>query len=538
MTYIFQIETSPAGFMSGLPEWICLFSSIIISGSLVMYFLKKRSYAAGSANIASVFSDLYNEYRAVYTHIRTGVFTIKPDGEIEEANSAALSLIERAGYKPDRFNLFESSAFLKESDIRHLRNHHRIDKKIAIKIPDEPGHMLYLQLIVNPLHASGKNTCVVFMIDDTQTASRRKEIDDTSAVSDTALVESRIGICRINLFDNKGFATSTWFDNLYVAKDTPIPDSFAGISKEGHTNIHNYINEIKNIQFDEEKFLAFAEQDYHKRFSCTIQVAENEGKKHYLKLYSEVAKYDPDGGEILVDFITINIDTQKEREIALEQTYLKTKEAEELKQSFIENMNQEITTPLNAITLSCRQLLNNTNEKEEKYIFEKIEINTNKLLRILNNIVNIPKEKTAEISAAVISPPPGTELPGSIREQERFPRQKTLLIAEDNENNYQLLRYMIRNKYKIEHARNGEEAVSIYKDIHPDAILMDIKMPVMDGYQATAAIRNIDSATPIIAVTAFAFDKDKDKILKNGFSDYLSKPVNEAELFRLLKKYL
>lgn len=322
-----------------------------------------------------------------------------------------------------------------------------------------------------------------------------------------------------------------------MEEDTPIPDSFNSIAKENRTNLDNYIHEIKNIQFDEDKFLAFAAQNYHKSFSCNIAVEGKEGKKHYLKLYSEVAKYDPDAGEILADFITINIDTQKEREMALEQTYLKTKEAEELKQSFIVNMSQEISTPLNAITLSCRQMLNNTNIKEEKYIFEKVEINTNKLLKIINNIVNIPREKTESITSVAQEEnhPP---FPANLQEGEHAPRQKTLLIAEDNENNYQLLRYMIKSKYKIEHARNGEEAVSIYKAIHPDAILMDIKMPVMDGYQATAAIRNTDSTTPIIAVTAYAFENDKEKILQSGFSDYLSKPVNEAELFRLLKKYL
>lgn len=537
MMYIFQIETNSAGSISGIAEWICLFLSIFISVSLVLYLLKRNNNKTGLTNIDEEFSTLYDEYRAVYTNIRIGVLTIKPDGEIAGCNTAALELIGYAGYKTDSFNLFGNTVFLKEADIRNLKSNKSIDTKIAVKIPGEPNQKLYLRLIVNPLDSAGHRSYLAFIIDDTQTASQRKEINDTSAVSEKAFIESRIGVCRLNLFDNKGFATPTWFTNLNVAEDTPISDSFNGISKENRTNLDNYINEIKNIQFDEEKFFAFAGQNYHKSFSSTIAVAGTEGKKHYLKLYSEVAKYDPDAGEILADFITINIDTQKERELALEQTYLKTKEAEELKQSFIVNMSQEINTPLNAITLSCRQLLNNTNIKEERYIFEKVEINTNKLLKIINHIVNTPREK-AELTNAVAQEYPHPDLAENLQEQEHAARQKTLLIAEDNENNYQLLRYMIKSKYKIEHARNGEEAVSIYKDIHPDAILMDIKMPVMDGYQATAAIRNIDSITPIIAVTAYTFDNDKEKILQSGFSDYLSKPVNEAELFGLLKKYL
>lgn len=533
MTYIFQIATNSAG----IPEWICLFLSLFISVSLVFYLLKRDKNKAGFTHTEHELSALYEEYRAVYTNIRIGVLTLKPDGEIAGYNAAASELIRYAGYQTDNFNLFENTAFLKAVDIRNLKSNRSVDTKIVLKIPGNPNQKLYLTLIVNPLNSAGNKSYLAFMIDDTQTASQRKEINDTSAVSEKAFVESRIGVCRLNLFDNKGFATSTWFTNLNVAKDTPIPDSFNGISKENRLHLDNYIHEIKNIQFDEEKFLAFAGQNYHKNFSCTLAVEGKEGQKHYLKLYSEVAKYDPDAGEILADFITINIDTQKEREIALEQTYLKTKEAEELKQSFIVNMSQEINTPLNAITLSCSQLLNNNNIKEERYIFEKIEINTNKLLKIINNIVNIPREKT-ELISPVAQKPSHPSSPENRQERGEAPRQKILLIAEDNENNYQLLRYMIRGRYKIEHARNGEEAVSIYKAIHPDAILMDIKMPVMDGCQATAVIRNTDSTTPIIAVTAYAFDNDKEKILQSGFSDYLSKPVNEAELFGLLKKYL
>lgn len=116
--------------------------------------------------------------------------------------------------------------------------------------------------------------------------------------------------------------------------------------------------------------------------------------------------------------------------------------------------------------------------------------------------------------------------------------KKTILIAEDNQNNYQLLHFLLKQKYRIIHAINGEEAVNLFQQEHPDLILMDIKMPVMDGYQATAAIREISKEIPIIAVTAFAFDEDKEKVLKNAFNEYISKPVMEKELMRVIDLFI
>lgn len=111
---------------------------------------------------------------------------------------------------------------------------------------------------------------------------------------------------------------------------------------------------------------------------------------------------------------------------------------------------------------------------------------------------------------------------------------KTMLIAEDNENNFQLLNFILKGKFKIIHAINGEKAVELFKAHHPDIILMDIKMPVMDGYQATAAIREISADVPIIAVTAYAFNNDKEKILDSSFSGFIAKPVREKELMETI----
>lgn len=122
--------------------------------------------------------------------------------------------------------------------------------------------------------------------------------------------------------------------------------------------------------------------------------------------------------------------------------------------------------------------------------------------------------------------------------QQSATNQKTILIVEDNENNYQLLNFMLKRTYNILHATDGQEAVDMFKANNPDIILMDIKMPIKDGYQATSEIREISKEIPIIAVTAYAFDSDREKVMANAFTGYVTKPVDEKALMDIITKSL
>lgn len=102
--------------------------------------------------------------------------------------------------------------------------------------------------------------------------------------------------------------------------------------------------------------------------------------------------------------------------------------------------------------------------------------------------------------------------------------RRTILIAEDMDDNYLLYKIYLEKHYDLIRATNGEEAVSKYLECNPDIILMDIGMPVVDGYQATDAIRQLSSDIPIVAVTAFAYDEDRRKVMSRGFNGYLVVP--------------
>ena len=114
---------------------------------------------------------------------------------------------------------------------------------------------------------------------------------------------------------------------------------------------------------------------------------------------------------------------------------------------------------------------------------------------------------------------------------------KRVLVVEDIHSNFFLVSSILKNKCQLLHAPNGLEAVEIVRTQPVDLVLMDMKMPVMDGRTATSEIRKFNAEIPIIALTAHAFDADRVAALKAGCDDYLVKPINGAKLMQTLKEY-
>jgi signal transduction histidine kinase/DNA-binding NarL/FixJ family response regulator len=119
-----------------------------------------------------------------------------------------------------------------------------------------------------------------------------------------------------------------------------------------------------------------------------------------------------------------------------------------------------------------------------------------------------------------------------------------ILLAEDGADNRRLLaQYLTSAGAEVVHAENGRHAVDKVAEAEHgadgyDLILMDMRMPELDGYAATAKLRSRGCATPIIALTAHAMADDRDKCLRAGCSDYLSKPVRRGELIEMVQRYL
>ena len=115
---------------------------------------------------------------------------------------------------------------------------------------------------------------------------------------------------------------------------------------------------------------------------------------------------------------------------------------------------------------------------------------------------------------------------------------KTILVAEDNDSNYILMTYILRRDYQYKRAKNGQEAVDMVNEGGVDLVLMDIKMPVMDGLEATRQIKATHPELPVLALTANAFDSDRQLAFEAGCNDFLSKPVNAAKCLEMIAKFL
>lgn len=115
-----------------------------------------------------------------------------------------------------------------------------------------------------------------------------------------------------------------------------------------------------------------------------------------------------------------------------------------------------------------------------------------------------------------------------------------ILVAEDDDSNFKLIKAIIGKKCDIRWAKNGEEMVELFQQSGQDAsaILMDIKMPKMNGLDATKIIRKSNTNIPIIMQTAYAFSSDKENAMQAGASEVLVKPITLGILRGTLSKYL
>lgn len=141
---------------------------------------------------------------------------------------------------------------------------------------------------------------------------------------------------------------------------------------------------------------------------------------------------------------------------------------------------------------------------------------------------------------------PDTEGPGKAADGARRHAQrateavegKRILVAEDIDSNFMLIDALIGRRFDLLRARNGEEAVALFGRERPDLVLMDLKMPVMDGYEATRLIRAEAPTAPLVVMSAFAYEGDIERAYEAGCTDYVTKPVSRKRLMEVIERYL
>ena len=138
-----------------------------------------------------------------------------------------------------------------------------------------------------------------------------------------------------------------------------------------------------------------------------------------------------------------------------------------------------------------------------------------------------PAEKTAAAEAAK----------DKKHRTEKSDKKPLILVAEDIDSNYILIQAILKRHYRIERAKDGIEAVNLYEALHPDLIFMDMKMPNLDGLDATRIIRQLGNV-PIVALTAYAYDSDRKAAKEAGCNDFMTKPYTPEQLLKMVEKYI
>ena len=174
--------------------------------------------------------------------------------------------------------------------------------------------------------------------------------------------------------------------------------------------------------------------------------------------------------------------------------------------------------------------------KNVKGVITKGRIDKTALLALTKKLLSVRSQKVAELIK-----PQGIQVTGKRKKKAERKGQARILVVEDRADNLTLIQEVLNTKgYTIYTAKNGREAIDIAGKEIPDLILMDMQMPVMDGFDSTRHIIGIESLKhiPIIGLTARAMKGDREKVLEAGCCDYLSKPVMPEDILRKVEEWL
>jgi CheY-like chemotaxis protein len=166
-------------------------------------------------------------------------------------------------------------------------------------------------------------------------------------------------------------------------------------------------------------------------------------------------------------------------------------------------------------------------------LIQKGDINRADLLAAVGRMV-------APHTAPRTAPQTAKVRPSAARPAAGISGKPVVLVVEDNPDNMMTVRALLQDTVTLIEATDGKTGVELVKAHAPDLVLMDISLPVMDGFAALSAIRKDDSLRhiPVIAVTASAMSGNREEILKHGFDGYISKPVDSDELMRTVREII
>jgi CheY-like chemotaxis protein len=218
----------------------------------------------------------------------------------------------------------------------------------------------------------------------------------------------------------------------------------------------------------------------------------------------------------------------------------KAERANQAKSVFLANMSHELRTPLNAV-LGFSQVMKNFADVTISQI-ENLNIITRSgehLLNLINNVLDISKIESGRVELEE-SPVDLTQHGRIVGLEEGQPIRRLLIVEDQPENRLLLHKLLMPLGFELREVVNGQEALDLSTKWQPHLIFMDIRMPIMDGLEATRRIKASDAGAQIkiVVLTAHALEEERREILTAGCDDFIRKPYKDIEIFDALNKHL
>jgi hypothetical protein len=477
---------------------ITVIIDILIIVGIVYLYLKSKKIRAERVAIAKDFSTVSDEFQTLNSSLPVAFFYMTEEGGIEDVNSEfenILKNIDNRGYKG--FNLFESSTVIPKEDFNRLKESGILDMQYHTKDSKYSDLLIRIRKI-SSLNKKGYVGTVIDKSEDIATSSARSAMYDMFQL---AMDKSNIAVATVNAFDNSFSVTNAWYDLLCVKPGVTFKESFKNAPPEELVKVTNFMNRIRNIQFNEEEYAKYYGYNINNtgEDKNKIDVTANlrvifGGATHYIRFYGILTEYAPDEGKMMAEIVLFNIDEQVNREIKLLESLHKTRSAESLKNKSIVNMSTEIQQPLDDILSDTAKIFSASKEEEEKNLMKELSRSNAELLLTISEVINISRiesdayvQKISDVDPGVIAAEVVDEFRAMLRENvfvEYHPSVHSKLSVDTR-----LVKELVRDL-----------AISAAKRTHEGSIIFTVREEPEDsagGEQIELFIAITDSGTPL-----------------------------------------
>jgi len=476
---------------------LALIDILLIIGIAYLY-LKRKKIRAESVSLAKDFSTVSDEFQTLKSSLPVAFFYMTEGGNLEDVNSefeSILKHIENCEYKG--FCLFESSSVIPREDFNHLKKSGVLDMQYHTKNSKYSDLLIRIRKI-NSFNIKGYIGTVIDKSEDIATSSARSAMYDMFQL---AMDKANIAVATVNAFNNSYNVTNAWYDLLYVKPGVTFRESFKNAPAEELVKVTNFMNRIRNIQFNEEEYAKYYGYNINntKENKDKIDVTANlriifDGVTHYIRFYGILTEYSPDEGKMMAEIVLFNIDGQVNREIKLLESLHKTRSAENLKNKSIVNMSTEIQQPLDDILSDTSKIFCASQEEEKKNLMKELSRSNAELLLTISEVINISRiesdtyvQNFSDIDPGVIAAEVIEEFRAMLRENvfvEYHPSVHSKLSID-----IRLVKEIVRDL-----------AISSAKRTHEGSIVFTVKEEPMEGEggeQIELFIAITDSGTPL-----------------------------------------